>query len=75
MKVFWFIYSALMVAPAILVAFMYYAMSETGACKFYEYDILIRNAELVCAFTFALLAVAGWILATVLLFKREKSRG
>jgi len=59
MKVFWFIYSAFMCAPAILVAYIYYAISKWGSCAFNEPDLLTRNIETVCALTFALLAIAG----------------
>ena len=71
MKVFWFTYSGLMCAPAILVAYMYYSIAETGSCLFYEYDLLIRNIEMACAFTFALVAIVGWVISGILLFKRN----
>jgi len=71
MKVFWYIYSTLMCAPAILVAYIYYTISKRGSCAFNEPDLLIRNMETACALTFALLAIAGWIISTRLLFKRR----
>ena len=70
MKVFWFIYTAFMCAPAILVAYIFYGISTQGSITFNEPIAIIRNAETICAFVFALLAIAGWIIATRLLFKR-----
>ena len=75
MKVFWFIYSAFMCAPAILVAYMFYGISRQGSITFNEPIIVIRNAETICAFVLALLAIAGWIIASILLFKRELKDG
>ncbi len=72
MKVFWFIYSTFMVAPAILVAYMFYGISRYGSFTVNEPITLIRNAETICAFTFALLAVAGWVIAGSILFRKEE---
>jgi len=69
MKVFWFIYSAFMCAPAILVAYMFYRISTN------EPIAIIRNAETICAFVFALLAIGGWSIASFLLFKRGLKDG
>jgi len=71
MRVFWFVYTAFMGAPALLVAWIYYKISKYGSCAFNEPDLLVRNTETVCAFMLASLAVAGWIIATRLLFKRR----
>jgi len=46
-------------------------ISKYGSCAFNEPDLLTRNVEVICAFTLALLAVAGWIIATRLLFRRR----
>ena len=75
MKVFWFIYSAFMCAPAILVAYMFWGISTQGSITFNEPSTVIRNAETICAFVLALLAIAGWIVATRLLFKRRLKDG
>lgn len=71
MRVFWFIYSAFMCAPAVLAAYAFYRISTYGSITFNEPDLLIRNAETICAFILVVLAVTGWIIATVLLFKRR----
>ena len=71
MRLFWFIYSTLMCLPAILVAWIYYEIVVCGVYVFGEPVTVIRNAEAICAFAYALLAVAGWIIATMLLFKRR----
>ena len=74
MKVFWFIYSTFMCAPAILVAYAFYKIQEHGSITFNEPILLIGSAETICAFTLGLLAVAGWIIATILLFKKRGVR-
>jgi len=61
-----------MCAPAILAVYIFYSISKEGSVTFNEPILLIRNAETICAFTIALLAVVGWIIASVLLFKREQ---
>ena len=71
MKVFWFIYTTLMCAPAALAAYAFYRIQEYGSITFNEPITIIRNAETICAFTLALLAVVGWVIATMLLFKRR----
>jgi len=75
MKVFWFIYSAFMCAPAILSAYIFYSISTQGSITFNEPIAVIRNAETICAFVFVLLAIAGWSIATRLLFKRRLKDG
>ena len=75
MKVFWFIYSAFMCAPAFLAAYIFYRISTQGSITFNEPITVIRNTETICALVFALLAIAGWIIASILLFKRGLKDG
>lgn len=75
MKVFWFIYSAFMCAPAVLVAYGFYSISKYGSVTFNEPITIIRNVETICAFVFVLLAITGWIISTILLFKRGLKGG
>ena len=64
-----------MCAPAILVAYMFWGISTKGGITFNEPIAVIRNAEAICAFVVALLAIVGWSIASILLFKRGLKDG
>ena len=71
MRVFWFIYTALMCAPAGLAIYIFYSIFKYGSVTFNEPTVLIRDIETISAFILVLLAIAGWIIASVLLFRKR----
>ncbi len=75
MKVFWFIYSTLMCAPAALAVYIFYRISTHGSITFNEPIAIVRNSETISAFILALVAVVGLIISCILLFKRGKKDG